>query len=798
MSEIQLFADVPTRKFVSDTGGSVDDETIVEGDIVKFSFNFVDRSTDLTIPRNDLAIRTMKLSLGKRKAPPDSGSFSVRGLNAGAAVTDSSPMDFASDAATFTASMAAVIKTENLTQVTSPSVGCWVFRTASGAQMDWLTQAPSSNAQANLLLPLSFVRIRFWQGASNEWWHEIRLIQTPYAFAGTFSRELGLPPSIAQVQLGAAGDGVTTLNQNEIQSLAIPRDFAGTYTLTFNYKTTRTLSTQDGPDEIAAALNAIYGDTRIRFKVTLPVDRTPYIEFTGTLAAAPQALITVNPTATAPGVPTITLDCDRAELHVALRLVDEIDKLPLELEVRFVDDPADIADLTVPDRVMTYQLLVTLISEQIWDELGVNPYIDWVKPPTPTDYIPFDADSVITGTQFYTTTLGAVAGDQRIFNITHGLATSNIASVLVRQNIANGFVLDDDDAYTCKIVDANNAIITFPANIAHASMVVTFASAGPASAFQAHHHSIGEIDGLQAYLDALSAAVTAIQATLPSVTPGVITDQAKAATFKIPDRYDVYPGRFSPAIITAPPTAPRVGGLLPAVHDAVVTSLFTTVLPDVVASAGSVFVNAAGAVISVPAGLGRRSSALPVGGFLASDGRVWYIVNRLGVTSSYFPADFERTIIEPFWISPQQLRVGGVFSLEFDVDLKVVLGTSAAQYEVVIEFATAPSQASPATTAQNLQDLVWNATPILTTQVILSNLLQTHHFGTVITVALDGTVSADKIVYDLQSLGAAHPAAIGFAIRVRLICFDTENSVSNAKGVVYYGVKNAEASLTNS
>ncbi len=100
-----------------------------------------------------------------------------------------------------------------------------------------------------------------------------------------------------------------------------------------------------------------------------------------------------------------------------------------------------------------------------------------------------------------------------------------------------------------------------------------------------------------------------------------------------------------------------------------------------------------------------------------------------------------------------------------------------------------------APTATNLQDIVWNATPMLSQRLILSGVNVVHHFGVAIVRAADGSITGNQLLYAAWLAAAAAPGSANFALRARLIQFDTENSIVNAKGTVSYRLSSATASI---
>ena len=198
-------------------------------------------------------------------------------------------------------------------------------------------------------MPISFVRVRQFKQLG-VWWFECRLIQAPLAFNSGHERVLPVPPTVRRIRTGSAGSE-TEPPVNELQALHLPPDFRGTYFLRWNYRISKLLGIEDGPDEIAAALNAMFEKGK-RFEATNPEPDNAYVEFIGELGGSPQPLITVEVNTFAPGVLTFTLPLDRAEMAAALRAVAEIE-VPFEVEAEIVDDGEDIADPAVPGRIIT-------------------------------------------------------------------------------------------------------------------------------------------------------------------------------------------------------------------------------------------------------------------------------------------------------------------------------------------------------------------------------------------------------------------------------------------------------------
>lgn len=785
MSDLALYADLSARKLVTSDGGAVSLPVLVLGDQCVCSLRLLDHGEGDALRETNLNVRTLRASIGNVLTPPTDGVFKLQLGGEPSAVlkpgTAAAEMKSALDALNPDG-------VHQLQEVISTTPGCWLLRFAT-------TAAVPLAVAANTLKPESFVRIRAFE-QSGQRWHEVRLVQAPAVFTGTHERVLPHPPSLKRIRSGST-EG--TFKQNEVQALVVPAEFRGTYYLRWDFRTTKLLGIDDGPQEIAAALNGMFTGGGSRFDVTNPEPDHAYIEFKGELGGEPQPLIEVSVHSFEPGVLTFTLDLARAELASALRDVPLIE-LPFEVEIEVVDDDQDAADPAVPGRLITLcQQPIKIAREQIWEELADIPAIDWLRPPQPRDYIPFTREQIITGSQHYVAVIGD--GAQRSVQLDHHLGTSAF-HLTIRENQAAGRRLRDDE-FELHFPSDNEAVLDFPADApppAPDSLVVTISTAGPKSAFARHMHYMSEIIGLEDAIFAIGARLAVIEDLLPHVNPTLPSSESKPLDITIPDKAEIFPGRlpanFDPKSLTGgslPATLPRAAGLLPAIHDATVLPI-TVPLPAAASKTGEVFRNDTNAPQLVPGGLGRRGAYLEPGGFIGSDGRVWYRLTQHPATNSYFPTDFERELFL-FAVNEQMLRASQTLKVEFDIALQLAQANTRGQYLIVIEVGSAPGQITPAPTAENLLDVTWQATPLLAQRLIVSSLQLKHHFGASIRREINGTMLADRLLYNVWEAGAAAPASPNFVIRARLMQWDTENSVRGAKGNIFYAMTNAKAQI---
>jgi hypothetical protein len=785
VSDLDLFADLVTRKLISGDGGAVTLPILVLGDTLRCTLRTMERNEAGDLRERDLRVRSVRASIGGVLSPPAGGWFK---LWIGDTATPEINFDASADAFKTAAQGSGIIDT-----VQSPVPGTWVIKTTrADTEGDWPIYV-----HTNRLAPESFVRVRQFKQLG-VWCFECRLIQAPLAFNNGHERVLPEPPSVRRIRAGDAGSE-TQPESNEIQALHLPPEFRGTYFLRWNYRVSKLLGIDDGPDEIAAALNAMFQKSGKRFEATNPEPDNAYVEFIGELGGTPQPLITVEVNTFAPGVLTFEMPLDRAQMAAALRAIAEIE-VPFELELEIVDDGGDAADPAVPGRIITlFQQPVKVVREQIWEELALVHSIDWLRPPQPRDYIPFTPDQIIFGVQHYVCVFGD--GERRSFSFPHNLGTEAI-HLTVRENRSGGKVLD---GFAAMITSGNELQLDFPVTLpppALNSLALVISSAGPRSAFLAHTHTMAQIIGLLDALAGVYARLEAIESLLP--TPNLLARRASGLSqeITIPDRTEAFPSARLPADFDPKSLAegktdklPRPPGLLPAIHDATVAPI-TVPLPRADANTGNVFQNTTPAPLLVPGGLGRHGGYLDPQGYAGSDGRLWYRLSRAAQTNSFFPVDFERELFlvpmnEAMW------QPGGAFSVVFDLELQLLLANTRAQYLVVIEAGTAPGQTTPAPVAENLADVVWRTEPLLSQRVIVSGLKLKHHFGANIKRSLDNVISAERLLYTAWSAAPAGalPATPAFVLRARLIQFDTENSVRGAKGFVFLAMSAAKAQI---
>jgi hypothetical protein len=336
----------------------------------------------------------------------------------------------------------------------------------------------------------------------------------------------GPAPDAPSISIVREGGLEGEIEWNEIQALTVPPQFRGAYQIkrADTFAKSGLLSVGDGIEEIAEAIQPL-ADEDGQFNVTNPLTNVAHIEFAGAMGGIDQDPLIVEVVTAPPGDVTFDLNLATAEIANLLRSTPVVENLPLEIEVTYAG-----ADESEPLRVWTYRTEVTLRRELIHDELATVRNIDWLRPPLPADYVPFTPDQVITGNQHYVTSFGD--GGSTTFVIDHHLGTEAIHLTL-RENSAAGSILRPGIDYDAVIHTKDSVTVILMGAIASPppasnSLAAVVTSAGPKSAFQAHHHTIAQILGLQVILDAFGADIAQLKALAPA---GALVSQNKDVGF---------------------------------------------------------------------------------------------------------------------------------------------------------------------------------------------------------------------------------------------------------------------------
>lgn len=665
-------------------------------------------------------VNSMKAAIGDTDARPRGGTWKLKlgpdaqsGANTTAVLQADAP---ASTVAAAINALTAIVADYGAASVVSVD-GSLLILFASGLQVDLLVVE-------NRLWPVSLGRISAYVRDAR-WVHEVRLTQTPVAFTSSSAEVLPPSPQIARIQAGGEGGGITW---NEIQEIYVPFEFRGTYYLQLGFARTEVLTIEDGPTEVADALNKIANG----FTVTATLFQRGNIEFVDELGGQAQDLLEVHVASNPAGDLTFTLALDRSELAAYLRRAPEGEAvLPLEVRLNITEDE-------VTSEIVAFRQDVTIRRPVIWPELEETPLIDWLRPLSPKNYVPYDPSQTLVGQHFYPANVGDGAATS--FVIAHGLDTL-VVRTWVNSQLTGAQLIEGTD-YSVVINDANQVTVTAlgGAPAADAWLVIVM-SAETVAAF-ANDLTIdpSQVNGLEDWQAAVAANLAQLNTLLPSqaTIAGTTLDQGPF-TIEFAEKKAV----LFTAETDLGKLPVRAPFMLPGVHDASVVTL-----PDPLPApaAGSVWINETGSGVLIPGGGGGiRSSTAPDDGHVASDGRMIWPARRSGSTNSYYPRPFEVLLFDAF-VNELMFGVGKTLTLQMQIATQLVNASSHAQWMIVVEKGAAPREADPTATAINITT-TGTGTHTATTETGREVGDFTANAGTdVITLAAHGLADGDVIL----------------------------------------------------
>lgn len=741
------------------------------GEEITYAVRFLDQVNGV-LGEVEREIASIRAGLGLVDNPPANGRWA---LQVGAEAEDTtSGFDWNQDSKTIEDALNAISGVTPHDFRVSQDGGSWLIWRTSGEEF-------SLTGVNNSLSPTSFIRVL--GGEKNGIWvNEVRLVQASVAFTDSSDLVLPASPSISEVRAGGS-DPSEIFFWNEIQKLTLPPDFKGSYYFKRGYARSEILDSNAGIEEIKTALDAILAPENAHVEVTNPASNVAFIEFQGDLGGTDVPLLEVVVASAPPGDLTFVLDLKRAEAWAALRYLPEVEAI-FEVEVTYYIDPEDHDAGT--RTVKLWSEAVRLVRPLLWNGLSTAQNIDWLRKPSPRTYVPFTPSQIITGAQFYTQVFGD--GETTEFTFDHNLDTDNIAGVLVRENSSGGTIVSD--GYALVFDDENSLTLTFVDPPDANELVIVIASAGPASVFQAHDHTMSQIVDLVDTLENLGSRVEVLEGSLASTGPGATPASGVGLVITLPTTAEVLHYRlpqspWSESGLDLSALSKRAPYLLPAVHDNSTANNDFDPMPSAESNAGAVFNSVASGNVTLAGGGGIRSSILEPGDFAACDGRLIYPAIVAPGTNSYYPKAFERTLFT-LAINDKMLAINRTLDVQFGVQLQTAWADCFAQWVLLVEIGTAPADTTPSPVGLNLEDVEWSAAPIFAQRIILTPEATAHFFGVRIKRESGGLLLDQQLYGVWSGNNDAAPDTANFLLRARLAYFDTENAVATARGWAGY------------
>jgi hypothetical protein len=179
--------------------------------------------------------------------------------------------------------------------------------------------------------------------------------------------------------------------------------------------------------------------------------------------------------------------------------------------------------------------------------------------------------------------------------------------------------------------------------------------------------------------------------------------------------------------------------------------------------------------------LSATAGGAPV--ILTTNGTGVHTVTKVAEVS-FYPVQFERTLFT-LSVNEKQLRVGKSLDVNFALELVLVAASTSAQWSVVIELGEAEQATSPANVGANLSQLKWRGIPALEQRLIVTPISTVHRFGLRVDRYLSASVEklrVSRFLYGGTEGGITPPSSANFAVRARLVRFDTEDGETDPRG----------------
>jgi hypothetical protein len=452
-------------------------------------------------------------------------------------------------------------------------------------------------------------------------------------------------------------------------------------------------------------------------------DASLLIEFAGSMGAQPQDLLTVEVFDLPDGDPTFIINTDKAEMWALMRRSDVQGNLALTLSIDvYIEDEIDSGT----SRLHSFQRPVTFTHPVNRAMSNVSANLIWNQPPSTTREAPFSPSNLLITTHAYPQLCGDGAATAYVIN--HNLG-SNYLDVIVRENADGGRQLSDPADFTVVFTNANSCIVTFATAPTTNQMLVVIRTSDLASTWATGvTWEIADVVGLAAALATLAGRVTAVESAVGITGGGTTTqtgDPQPSMIQPIAKVAKLLPwGRGDQIAITdlgaVETSRLRTLGLLNAVHAASVTAIPAGPPEPNVSYRGIVYQNQTGADIQLTGGSGHKAPIIPPNGYALCNGLIWYAATRYGTEKTYYPTDFELTLMPPLVIDGDELTVGSTFSFDFGLQLAAFRANTNASWVLEIRHGLPTSETSPSGVGVNLKNITWNATPIYSKQLILT------------------------------------------------------------------------------
>lgn len=349
------------------------------------------------------------------------------------------------------------------------------------------------------------------------------------------------------------------------------------------------------------------------------------------------------------------------------------------------------------------------------------------------------------------------------------------------------------DAYTVRRTTADSLTLIFPDAPGADEYVALVQTAGRPATYQAHQHPLDELPDTKARIEAIEARLEALEAQQPTgLLPAAAGALQGAVTRPLRRVWEVLRSRVQvpepPSLLDWQPYGEgsplRPSRLLPAV----VTTSAPEPLPATLPEPGPAF--AGGRIFTTAVERLDFPGGLRAGDHAACDGREWFRVVRYDESeSTWYPAAYElelfRTPLNGSLLAARsraEVRIGFECAI-FPGARRSRDRRTAGTWTLLLETGEWTGETSPGTPGANLDQFFTDPVAVVSQRIHLAETPAAHRFGLRVDRAADGAITARATVYG-REIACPAPSGPDFAIRARLVRWDTENPVPDARGLV--------------
>ena len=510
-SSLLLVADLTARKATSSVGGGAFTfPALTGGEDLSIALRF-SQSSGGSAYEVFPNIRSLRASIALTDTAPKSGTFALK-IGAGASTTANTTPDIP-----FNVTPSGLKATlDALPVLSGAGVNSTAWTDGNAIVVSFSDGSERVIAAArNDLDPSSLIRVRT-NPLSEGTEHEITILQTPIASSDTF--DIVVPPQpTVELVIQASTDPSGVFKYPCIQNIIVPATFQGTYRISYGYSRTAILSPSDGIDVIQAAINAMFTQSGQSVVVTNPEAGVAQVSFNGrSFIGIEQPLLSVSVISAPPGNKTVALSLDTPACFAALRAADMLKGYYLEIVADICEDGVDPSTASTWQTVPLFRQPVTIQRPINWPGLEASTPIDWSSPGGPATHIPFGANNIITGQQFYVQPLGNATSLS--FDVVHNLGTKAI-HLSLWNNDSSGSLLRAGVDYLAEVSNDNAIALSFPSIPGSAAVTAVISTAGPKAAFmEGLTVTKAQVIGLLDQLDGLQSTVLTLSGLIPSLS----------------------------------------------------------------------------------------------------------------------------------------------------------------------------------------------------------------------------------------------------------------------------------------